>query len=400
MVSPMLPVRHVEPPEWMTDYKCVRVMRVIGGFDNPAQSLFVGGCVRNLLLGKPVNDIDIATIHHPLQVIEKLKEAGIRYVPTGLEHGTVTAVVDGGTFEITTLRKDIDTDGRHAVIAFTTEWAVDALRRDFTMNTLLAAPDGNIFDPTGQGLADLDARRVRFVGKPSERIAEDYLRIFRFFRFHAQYGEGAPDADALKACAEQAYNIPKLSKERITQEFLKIVDVPDPSRIIKLMVANKITSSLEKTYKENILHSLCTLQLRHEAKDIMARLLAIGDMKPNYFEEDLVLSNAQKKHLEQLGEGLKILKRSTKKAMRTAIYTIGNERALQAYLLCLTQKNDLPNLEVLDIARYWQAPEFPVKAEELIGAGVSRGPLLGKKLKELEVKWIAKDFPADFSYKK
>lgn len=396
----MLLARQIAPPDWMTDYRTVKLMRVLGGYEEKPEALFVGGCVRNSLLEKPVSDIDIATIHHPLQVIEKLKAAGVRYAPTGLEHGTVTAIVDDGVFEITTLRKDIDTDGRHAVIAFTSEWTVDAERRDFTINTLLATPGGAVFDPTGQGLADLDARRVVFVGEPAARIAEDFLRIFRFFRFHAQYGEGAPDAAALKACGELAHNIPSLSKERITQEFLKIMGVPDPSATLQLMVKSGVTPCLEKTFKENVLRSLCELQVRHDAKDVMARLLAIGDMKPNYFEDGLILSNAQKKHLESLALGLALLKRPTKKKLRELIYRIGNQMALQTYLLKLVQKNDLPNLELLDVARYWQAPEFPIKAAQLMEAGVPQGPMLGKRLKELEDKWIAKDFPANFTAKK
>jgi poly(A) polymerase len=277
---------------------------------------------------------------------------------------------------------------------------VDAERRDFTINTLLATPDGAVFDPTGQGLADLDARRVVFVGEPAARIAEDFLRIFRFFRFHAQYGEGAPDAAALKACGELAHNIASLSKERITQEFVKIMAVPDPSATLQFMVKNGVTPCLEKTFKETVLRSLCELQVRHDAKDVMARLLAIGDMKPNYFEDGLMLSNAQKKHLESLALGLALLKRPTKKKLRELIYRIGNQMALQTYLLKLVQKNDLPNLELLDIARYWQAPEFPIKAAQLMDAGVPQGPMLGKRLKELEDKWIAKDFPAHFTAKK
>lgn len=397
---PMQAARQITPTNWMTDYRTVKLMRILGGYESVPQALFVGGCVRNTLLEKPVSDIDVATIHHPLQVIDKLKTAGLRYAPTGLEHGTVTAIVDDATFEITTLRKDIDTDGRHAVIAFTTEWCVDAERRDFTMNTLLASPEGAIFDPTKQGLSDLDARRVVFVGEPAQRINEDFLRIFRFFRFHAQYGEGAPDGAALKACGALAHNIPSLSKERITQEFLKIMDVPDPSVTLQLMVKSGVTPCLEKTFRENVLRSLCELQLRHDAKDIMARLLAIGDMKANYFEDGLIFSNAQKKHLETLALGLALLKRPTKKKLRELIYRVGNQMALQTYLLRLTQKNDLPDLEMLDVARYWQAPEFPIKAAQLMDAGVPQGPMLGKQLKALEDKWIAKDFPANHTYKK
>ncbi|PZQ43290.1 MAG: hypothetical protein DI551_12400 [Micavibrio aeruginosavorus] len=221
----MLPLKHIDPADWMTDHRSVKIMRVLGGYADEPEALFVGGCVRNLLLGLPVSDLDIATIHPPLQVIEKLKNDGIRFIPTGLEHGTVTAFIDDAKFEITTLRKDIETDGRHAVIAFTDKWEEDAKRRDFTINTLLASPQGMVFDPLERGIDDLEMRLVKFVGNPQERIAEDYLRILRFFRFYAQYGSGAPDKEALGACADNAAKISLLSKERVTQEILKIVSV-------------------------------------------------------------------------------------------------------------------------------------------------------------------------------
>lgn len=376
----------------MTEHGCVRVLDVLGAYGPRPEALFVGGCVRNLLLDRPVADLDIATTHHPLQVIEKLKAAGIRYVPTGLEHGTVTAIVDNSTFEITTLRKDIETDGRHAVIAFSTDWAEDAQRRDFTINTLLAAPDGAIYDPTGQGLDDLEARRVRFVGNASQRVQEDYLRIFRFFRFYAQYGEGEPDATAMAACAAHADRLTTLSRERVTQEFMKIMAAPDPSTVLVPMVTHKITPYLEKSFHEKNLRDFCHLQLRHDAMDIMARLFMISDMRPDFFNEWLILSNAQKKYLETLAQGMDILKRPARTKLRELVYRVGNRMAVQVYLLRLTQNGDLPDLDLLDIARYWQAPVFPVKAEQLIEAGIQRGPALGKRLKDLEKDWIKSDF--------
>lgn len=388
----MQQARRIAPPECMTDYRCVKLMRIIGGYEAQPEALFVGGCVRNVLLGLPAADVDIATIHHPLQVIERLKAAGIRYVPTGLEHGTVSAIIDDVSFEITTLRKDIETDGRHAVIAFSTDWAEDAERRDFTINTLLASPEGAIYDPTGQGLDDLEARRIRFVGDANARVQEDYLRIFRFFRFYARYGEGLPDPDAIAACAASADKIATLSRERVTQEFMKILDIPDPSPVLKLMVAHKITPCLETTFREHVLRNLCELQRRHDAPDVMARLFAIGGMSAHFFEDGMIFSNAQKKHLETLAQGMTIVKRLSKAKIRELVYRIGNQMAVQVYLLRLTQNDDLPNLELLDIARYWQAPVFPVKAEQLIEAGISRGPALGQRLRELEEKWIKSDF--------
>lgn len=397
----MLPVaKNIVPPFWMADYRSVKVMRALGAYEAEPQALFVGGCVRNSLLEKPVSDIDIATVHQPLAVIEKLKAAGIRYVPTGLDHGTVTAIVEDASFEVTSLRRDIDTDGRYAVIAFTTKWEEDAQRRDFTINTLLAGMDGAIYDPTGLGLEDIEKRRIAFVGEPAQRIAEDYLRILRFFRFYAQYGEGAPDKGALEACAENAAKISSLSRERVTQEFLKMLAVAQPDSVLRLMFSNGVLADVGSAFKQAEMELLCELQGRYDAHDIMARLFTVSDMKPDYFEERFVLSNAQKRQIEVFAQGLEILKSVSKKKMRELVYRVGNAAALQVYFLYLSKKDRLPDIELIEIARYWQPPAFPVKADELIRAGVLQGPALGKKLKELEDKWIAKDFPANFKYKK
>jgi poly(A) polymerase len=384
----------------MTDYKSMKVMRVLGGYETSPQALYVGGCVRNNLLEKPVTDIDIATVHPPLEVIEKLKAAGIRYVPTGLDHGTVTAIVDDGTFEITTLRRDIDTNGRYAVIAFTKEWEEDAQRRDFTINTLLASPDGTIYDPIGTGIDDVDKRHIVFVGEAEQRIAEDYLRILRFFRFYAQYGQGEPDKAALAACKAAANKISSLSKERITQEFFKIIAVPNPAPLLDLMFAHDVLADMAKGYKSAQMINLCDMQARYDAFDVMARLIAVSGMDVNYFEDRLVLSNAQKKRVDTLAEGTALLNTVSKKKVRQLVYRVGNAAALQSYFLYLSKKDQLPDIELIEIARYWQPPVFSIKAEELIEAGVSQGPALGKTLKDLEEKWIAKDFPANFAFKK
>ncbi len=375
-------------------------MRVLGGYEAEPQALYVGGCVRNTLLGVPVTDIDIATVHQPLEVIEKLKAAGVRYVPTGLDHGTVTALVDDGTFEITTLRRDIDTDGRYAVIAFTQKWEEDAQRRDFTINTLLAGPDGAVYDPTGAGIDDLDKRSVVFVGDPAQRIAEDYLRILRFFRFHAQYGQGDPDKAGVAACKDAAEKISSLSRERITQEIFKIIAVPNPAQVLGLMFSHGVLADMGKNFKAARMDNLCSLQNRYDARDIMARMIVIAGMQANYFEERLVLSNAQKKQIDAFAQAMPILKPVSKKKVRELVYRCGNATALQTYFLHLAQKDQLPDIEIIEIARYWQPPVFSIKAEDLIRAGVSQGPALGKTLKELEEKWIAKDFPAKFAFKK
>lgn len=366
-------------------------MRVLGAYEIPSQALFVGGCVRNTLLEKPVADIDIATTHQPLRIIEKLQAEGIRFAPTGLEHGTITAIIDDAVFEITTLRKDIATNGRHAVIAFTEKWTEDAERRDFTINTLLAAPDGMIFDPTGRGLSDLDLRKISFVGNADLRIAEDYLRILRFFRFYAQYGEEL-DKDALAACKKHAETISKLSKERVTQEFLKICAVPKAADILDLMFTNDVLVDMAEHYKASVMERLCDLQIRNENVNVMARLLVVSDMREDFFEPWLVLSNAQKKELELIAQNFAALKAITRKKVRELVYRTGNVATAQAYLLKFSMGIDAPDMDLFEIARYWQAPFFPIRGEDLIKAGMTPGPEMGKKLKKLEEKWILSDF--------
>jgi poly(A) polymerase len=392
MRLPMLPARQITLPDWMKDDRTMKLIGILGAYEAHPQALFVGGCVRNAVLESGPTDIDIATIHYPLAVMERLENAGIRYITTGLDHGTVTAIIEGIPFEITTLRKDVETDGRRAVIAFTDKWEEDAQRRDFTINTLLASPEGIIFDPTGQGLADLDARSIKFVGDPTQRIAEDYLRILRFFRFYAQYGHGELDGAALQACAAQADNIAKLSKERITQEFLKILGTQNAAAILSLMFSSGVLVDMGKNFAPDMMEKFCGMQTRHEAVHVIARLFCLAGMKAEFFEERLILSNAQKKMMETLEEGFASLKSIHLKNTRALVYKTGNDAALQIYLLKLAETNAPVDLELVDMARYWQAPKFPVTGEDLRAAGVPPGPQMGQKLKSLEEKWIASDF--------
>lgn len=379
----------------MTDERTISVMRAIGGYDTSVKSLFVGGCVRNLLLEKIVADIDIATIHRPDVVMKLLTGAGIRALPTGLEHGTVTAVIGRHEFQITTLRRDVETDGRHAVIAFTDQWDVDAQRRDFTMNTLLASPAGDIFDPTGQGIADLDRRKVIFVGDPAQRIAEDHLRILRFFRFHGQYGQGDADPSALKACRDQADKIQSLSKERITQEFLKILAQKDAAELLSLMFDNVVLLNpdiRDSNYTAKAMDRFVDMQTRYEAESIIARLGLLCGFAKEKWQNWLVLSNTQIKELETIQDVLLVLKSVCKKKIRELIYRYGNSAVMQAYLVKLSLNNDYPDLEIIDIARYWQAPQFEISGKDLMERGIRAGPELGKKLKSLEEDWIKSDF--------
>jgi poly(A) polymerase len=226
------PAGKLKPETWMIERKTAAVMRALMADGAPAR--FVGGCVRDCILGRPVKDIDIATAEPPDRVVELLNNAGLKAIPTGIDHGTVTAVVDGAPFEITTLRLDVETFGRRARVAYTDDWVADARRRDFTMNALFCDLDGTLYDPTG-GLPDLRAGRVRFVGEARERIREDLLRLLRFFRLHAYYGAGEADQDALRACREMASEITALSAERIWSELKRLLYSPAPAPVLNLM---------------------------------------------------------------------------------------------------------------------------------------------------------------------
>ncbi|MFP5513038.1 MAG: CCA tRNA nucleotidyltransferase, partial [Alphaproteobacteria bacterium] len=227
----------LSPQPWMTAPESRAVFAALdaGGAD----ARFVGGCVRDAWLGRPVKDIDVATHAPPERVMELLEAAGIRVIPTGIDHGTVTALCGGKPYEITTLRRDVETDGRHARVEFTDDWMEDAARRDLTMNALSCTPDGAMFDPFG-GLADLAAGRVRFVGEARRRIEEDVLRLLRFFRFHAHYGRGDPDAEALAACRELAPRLPTLSGERVRGELFRLLTAPCAAAVWRLMMGQGI----------------------------------------------------------------------------------------------------------------------------------------------------------------
>jgi poly(A) polymerase len=238
----MTPAGAIAPPGWMTEPAATRVIGAL--VRDGAAARFVGGAVRDAVLGRAVADVDIATPLAPADAMRALEAAGIKVVPTGLDHGTITAVTDARSFEITTLRRDVETFGRHARVAYTDDWAADAARRDFTINALFADADGTLYDPTGQGLDDLRARRVRFIGDPAQRIAEDYLRLLRFFRFHAHYGGAVPDAAAVEACAAAAPKLAGLSAERIGAEIKRLLAAPDPTPMLVVMAQRGILAHI------------------------------------------------------------------------------------------------------------------------------------------------------------
>lgn len=389
--------RKIKPAGWMKDKAVKTVMAALTNGGEP-QALFVGGCVRNTLLGLEAGDIDIACVHTPDVVTALLEEAGIKVVPTGIEHGTVTAVVDKRGFEITSLRRDVETDGRRAVVAFTDDWHEDAQRRDFTLNTLLLDLDGNIYDPTGRGLEDLEARRIVFVGDPAQRIAEDYLRILRFFRFHAAYGKGAPDAAALKACEAAADKIANLSKERITQEFFRIIATENPAEVLHLMFDYGVLKEFDFGSLD-LLEKFCALQDQFTLASVPSRLFALADLKLENIqamEKYLLFPKVFLKDMEALHKVLQKGVLDSDQKIKEAVYRHGRTATAQGLLMQGAQGHfDEKYLtKPLKTAIEWDVPDFPVGGEDMIRAGCKPGPELGDKLDQLENWWIEGGFKA------
>lgn len=378
--------------DWLAADQTRAVMAALETEGGPDCARFVGGCVRNALLGQPVDDIDIATQLTPEQTLAALKTAGLKAVPTGIEHGTVTAVSGGRPYEITTLRRDVATDGRRAVVAFTTDWAEDAARRDFGLNALYADAAGALFDPTGRGLADLAARRIVFVGDAETRIREDYLRILRFFRFHAWYGRGDPDAEGLRACRDNVDGLARLSAERVSKELLKLLSAPDPRPAVRAMgEAGVLSAVLPSTAGLSLFETLAAI-----SDDPVLRLSALLPPEPQRVDaaaRALRLSNAQRERLvAAAGEASPDLSPAQ---ARAEIYC----RGAQAFADRLTRgraaRPELDASALIALVRDWTAPSLPVGGHDLAAMGVEAGPRTGRLLKAFEDEWVAADFPAD-----
>jgi poly(A) polymerase len=380
--------------DWLNSPETDLIFDALQGDADEPQIMFVGGCVRNALLGVPVVDVDLATTHHPEDVAERLRAAQIKVVPTGIDHGTVTAVIDGKSFEITTLRRDVETNGRHAVVAFTDDWAEDAARRDFTINTLLMDERGNIYDPLRSGIIDLEARRVVFVGDPATRIAEDYLRILRFFRFHAQYGAGAPDPSALAACRNAAPQIKTLSRERITQEFLKIIGAENAADTFRIMYDNEIMADLANPeFDDNALRALIGLQNRSQTRSVAARLYCIcggREEKIEIADEYLLLSKMLRRNFESLFEAVQ-----APMNIRERLYHYGREVGGQSILLLAAMRGAKISDDDLALIREWDIPKFPLAGSDLQKLGVEPGPHMGEILDQVETWWIEWEFRPD-----
>jgi len=390
---------------WMTHPATVAVMDALARAGGEEAARFVGGCVRNALLGRDVGDIDIATTLAPDAVTAALKSAGLKAVPTGIAHGTVTAVAMGRPFEITTLRRDVETDGRHAVIAFTTDWSLDAARRDFRFNALYADRAGRLFDPTGAGLDDLRAGAVVFVGEPVARIAEDALRIPRFFRFLAWYGRGEPDAAALAACQEHRALVRDLSAERVTKELLTLLAAQDPRAAVRLMartgVLELILPEADELTRFEAMVKIETEMLFSE--DALLRLAALLPGDPAVGEATarrLRLSNSQRGRLTQALDGEPpLVSWMSPRQTRQAVWHLGADvfcdRVMLAWAGSERPASTTQWRALLAMAQSWPRPIFPLTGEEVVAAGVPRGPLVGKVLREVESWWIDNDFIDD-----
>jgi poly(A) polymerase len=374
----------------MTAPETLAVMSALG------EARFVGGAVRNALLDAPVVDIDIAVPIPPDEALARLRAKGIKVVETGLDHGTVTAIAGTHAFEITSLRRDVETDGRRAKVAFTDDWAADAARRDFTINALYATADGEIFD-YATGIDDLRAGKVRFMGDAGRRIAEDYLRVLRLFRFHAWYGKGELDAEGLRAAAEAKGKLKTLSAERVAKELLRLLEAARPAPVLRVMAAAGILPELlPGVLQLQRLERLTELDAGNP-RDPVLRLAALlpDDAKAaQAVAEALKLSNADRIRLEQALGGEPIVPQLLPQDARRLLYRLGSARFRDKVMLQWAGTEADAWRMLLDMADSWQRPRFPLTGRDVMQAGVPEGPDVGRVLGRLEDWWIAGDFAA------
>ena len=382
----------LDAAKWRKRRGMSRLLKALGADEGLTR--YVGGAVRDELLQLPVSDVDLATRIPPEQVIERLQKAKIKAVPTGIDHGTITAVSDGHPFEITTLRRDVSTDGRRATVAFTDDWREDAARRDFTINALSADPKtGQLFDYF-DGLTDLEQRRVRFIGDPLQRIAEDHLRILRFFRFHARFGSGQPDAVALDACTQRANDLMGLSRERIADELLKLLAVEDPSPTVAIMLDRAILKPILPEIEPERLRDLKALVAAEQeagiASDPLRRLAALLPRDPALAENiaaRLRLSNKAKKRLACAAESGPFT------SPQSLAYRLGSQCAVDRLLLG-------GRTEDAAAIASWKAPRLPISGGALIARGLPEGPIVAKTLKLIEDRWVEAGFPGSEAFEK
>jgi poly(A) polymerase len=392
---------HLDNAAWL---KAPEIARLLALLDcDGEQARVVGGAVRNALMKLPVGEIDVATTAVPQEVARRIEAAGFKAKPTGIEHGTVTAIIDGRPFEVTTLRQDVETFGRKARVVFGRDWKADAERRDFTINALSVSADARIYDYVG-GLADIAAHRVRFIGDPGQRIAEDYLRILRFFRFHACYGKGAPDAAGLHACIAARSGLDTLSRERVRMEMLKLLLAPHATPTLAVMAEAGILGTVLGGVPllasfENLAKAEAAIGA---APDATRRLGALGVFVMEDAErlsQRLRLSNAEFERLMALEYWWRVRPAAGAHAARVLLYQLGplsfTDRVLVAWSRSDAGATDAAWHDFATLPQRWTAPRFPLKAADFLNRGVPKGPDMGAALRAAEQAWIDADFPED-----
>jgi len=387
--------RRILPQPWMVEPATVAVLRALSA--GGAEARFVGGSVRDALLGQRIGDIDIATPASPERVIELLEKSGIKVVPTGLAHGTVTAVIPPRHFEITTLRRDVETYGRRARVAFNADWVADAARRDFTINAIFLAPDGTIDDPVG-GMADLRARRVRFVGNPATRIAEDVLRLLRYYRFEARFGTGTGDPQARAACRAAAHLLPTLSGERIAQELVKLLETPDPMPALQMMRDDGVLAVvLPEARRLERLRWLIEIEPEADPLLRLAALIEVDVEGAAALAARLRFCNAWGDRLRGLSPPWPVDQRRDDRKQRRALYRLGVERYRDVtVLIAAAEEMSRSRLaELLDLARGWTPPAFPLAGRDVTRLGIPPGKRVGRLLAAVHDWWEDGDFTAD-----
>jgi poly(A) polymerase len=385
---------------WLESGPLPRLLNVLDRDGEEAR--VIGGAVRNTLLGLPVHEFDVATTAPPEEVARRAEAAGFKAVPTGIEHGTITVVVGRHPFEVTTLRRDVETDGRHAKVEFGRDWRGDAHRRDFTINAFSVTRDGALYDYVG-GLADLDARRVRFIGDPHERIREDYLRILRFFRFHAAYGHNRPDAEGLAACIAARDGLDALSRERVRMELMKLLVAPRAAPTLVVMAdAGLLLRALRGVPYLAAFARMAEIEAAiGEAPDAVRRLGALGVAIVEDAErlwQKLRLTNAEHTRLSAMGEYWpRMSPDAGEQTARALLYRLEPQAYSDSALLAWARSQAAADAAAwrafATLPQRWTAPVFPIKAGDFIGRGIAPGPALGAALRAAEEAWIVADFP-------
>jgi poly(A) polymerase len=392
---------HLQDALWLRRGKVQDLLVTLGRDGEEAR--VVGGAVRNELLHLPVSEFDIATTAVPEEVVRRVEQAGWKAVPTGIAHGTITVVIDGKPFEVTTLRQDVETYGRKARVVFGRDWTADAQRRDFTVNALSASAGGTVYDYVG-GLPDIAARRVRFIGDPGKRIAEDYLRILRFFRFHAWYGAGAPDPAGLHACIAAREGLATLSRERVRMELLKLMLAPHATPVLAVMAEAGLLGAvlggvpLLASY-ENTVKAEAAMGLPADAVRRLGALGVLVEEDAARLAERLRLANTETDRLKALDRWWRVSPANGDLAARALLYHLGPESFVDRVLIAWSRSPagaaDHAWRELTSLPPHWSAPVFPLKAADLISRGLAAGPQLGAALRLAEEFWIEADFPLD-----